>query len=289
MSTAPVGPDPLGSRPWDLSVLAALDRWRQGHILRELPLLGLGPPAGVEPLWARAAVWATGTGPLALGEESMTTRPVMVVSQGCDLIKDKFPFATVVPVYNAAGILTESQQVSARAGLTRHQVHLTAPWAAGGLWVADLRHEMSIDKTLLIEPDPVEAFPDEVGYAHLADRLAAARQRPATPQPCLDHVVAPLKKYLAARRASGVNLLAGVREVRVHSNHPVSPTAVTLFVVANDDERPDVDGWVAVLDALHEGAATAGIAITGPDITDLREMSAADYLTSQAIADADSS
>jgi len=252
-------------------------------------LLSLGPAAGIEPLWAAAAVQSTGAGPLVLGEDPVTTRRVMVVSQGCDLIKDKFPFATVAPVYDAAGILGEFQQAAARAGKIWHLVQITASWAVEGLWVADLRHEMSIDKSLLVGADPVEAFADEVGYARLAERLAAARQRPAMPEPCIEHVMNPLKQYLAAQRGAGVNLLAGVRELRLQSNHPVEPTAVTLFVVAEEDQQPDVDGWGAALDAFHEQAAAAGIALAGPDITDLRQMSAADYLTSQAIADADSS
>jgi hypothetical protein len=289
VSTPPVGLDPLRSRPWPPGVLAALDRWRQGHVLDGVPLLSLGPVAGVQPLWAAAGVRSIGTGPLVLGEDPMTARSVMVVSQGCDLIKDKFPFATVVPVYDGAGILGEPQQAAARAGRIWHLVHVTADWASGGLWVADLRHEMSIDKSLLVGPDPIEAFPDDIGYALLAERLAAARQRPAMPEPCIEHVVMPLKRYLAAQRDAGVNLLTGVRELRLQSNHPVAPTAVTLFVVADDDQQPNVDGWAAVFDALHEQADAAGVAFAGPDITDLRQMSAADYLTSQAIADADSS
>lgn len=289
MSTPPVGLDPLRSRPWTPEVLAALDRWRQGHLLAGVPLLGLGPAAGTEPLWAEAVVRSTGTGPLALGEAPGMTRSVMVVSQGCDLIKNKFPFATVVPVYNAAGILGESQEADARAGRIWHLVHLTAPWAAEGLWVADLRHEMSIDKSLLVGPEPVEAFPDEAGYARLAERLAAARQRPAMPQPAIDHIAEPLKQYLAAQPDGGARLLAGIRELRLQSNHPVEPTAVTFFVVVDDDLQPDVDGWGVALDSLHVSAAAAGIALAGPDFTSLREMSAADYLTSQAIANADSS
>ncbi len=289
MSTPAVDLDPLRSRPRTPDVLPALDRWRQGHVLRGVPLVSQGPPAGIEPLWVAVEVRPTGTGPLVLGEEPPTPRSVMVVSQGCDLIKEKFSFATVVPVYDAAGILTQAQQASARSGRTWHMVHLTAPWAVDGLWVADLRHEMSIDRTLLIEPDPVEAFSDEVGYTRLAERLAAARQRPAMPQPCIDHVVGPLNEYLAVHRDQGVHLLAGVRELRVQSNHPVAPTAATLLVIANDDQRPDADGWGAAFDAVHQHASAAGIALAGPDITDLRDMSAADYLTSQAVDAADSS
>lgn len=290
MSAPRPGNSPLRSRPWDARTREAVDRWRQGHVLPPGPVfLGHGPGLGVSPVWISTPIGSTASGYSLLFEDSTTPHHAMVVSQGCDLVKETFPLATVVPVYDAADVLGDSQQTAVRAGMVWHLVHLTAPWAAGGVWVADLRHEMAIDKSLLLELDPIDAFSDEVGYARLAERLAAARQRPAMPQPSIDHVVVPLRRFLADQRAAGTVLLKGVREVRLQSNDAVAPTAVTLFVLAEDGEVPDEDGWSAAVDAVHGHAATAGIALTGPEITSLGEMSALDYLTSQAVADADSS
>jgi hypothetical protein len=241
-------------------------------------------------------LWEAGVGVFevaglpVLAEDPPVLRRAMVVSQGCDLLKLNFPWVTVVPVWDATDILGSQQQASVRAGMIWHLVHLTAPWATTDrLWVADLRLEMPLDKTLLAAQAPTEAFADETGYARLAERLAAVRQRPAVPQPCIDHVVKPLRESLAARRNEGVNPLAGVGEIRVQSNDPVAPTAVTLFVVAQGDQQPDFNEWARLVESLYEQAAANGIVLTGPELGSLWDMTAADYLTSQTVDAADSS
>lgn len=282
-------PGPVDSLPWPDGTYELLDRWRQGHLLDGVPLFALGS-ADQAPLWARASPTGADVAglPVLAGDPQEQGR-VMVVSQGCDLVKRSFPFATVVPVYDASAVLTEQQQATARAGMMWHLVRLTADWAADGFWVADLRHETAVDKALLAAADPLEAFADEEGYAKLAERLAAGRQRGAVADPCRDHVVAPLKEHLAGRVSEGGNPLSGVREVRVQSNHPTEPTAVTLFVVANEGEQPDQQEWDDAFAAVHVAAAAGGLALTGPEIGSLYDMTASDYLTSHAIEDADSS
>jgi hypothetical protein len=225
-----------------------------------------------------------------LGQIPPGRHKAMVLSQGCDLVKTKFPFATVVPVYDATPVLGTQHQAAAKAGMIWHLVRLTAPWAADGLWVADLRLEMPLDKMVLASQQPIEGFSDETGYARLAERLGAVRQRPAVPQPSIDHVVKPLREALSQRRKAGVEPLVGVREVRVLSNDPVAPTAVTVFVVAEDGaQQPDVAEWTELVDVVHVHAAAHGIALAGPDISTLWDMSAADYITSHGIDAADSS
>lgn len=280
--------NPVASRPWPDGTFESLDGWRQG-VLDGVPLVALGT-AGDEPLWATGApTGADAAGLAVLSHDPPVTGRVMVVSQGCDLVKPTFAFATVVPVYDAADLLSEQQKANAEAGGTWHLVHLTSEWAAPGYWVADLRMETSVDKTVLIAAVPQEAFGDELGYAKLAERLAAGRQRAAVSDPVRDHVIKPLKEHLAGRVSDGAEPLAGVREVRVQSDHPTAPTAVTLFVVANEGEQPDMDEWASAFEAVHQSATAAGIAATGPEIASLWDMTAADYLNSQPVSDADSS
>jgi hypothetical protein len=282
--------EPTASRPWPPHVAPALDRWRQGHILDAAALVSVGPDGGDDPLWAAGARTALAVSGLpVLAEDPPALRRAMVLSQGCDLVKTAFPSATVAPVYDAAAVLTPQQQETARAGLTWHLVHITAAWAAGGLWVADLRMETSVDKTLLAVTEPVEAFGDETGYGRLAERLAAIRQRPAVPDPTLDHVLNPLRAHLADQRAAGAQPLAGIRELRVQSDDPVAPTVVTLFVLADDLAAVDGAAWNEAFDVVHAHAADRGITVAGIDVTTLWDMSAADYLTSAAVSDADSS
>lgn len=280
---------PLAAGTWPDGAYDAVDRWRQGHVIDGVPLVALGA-ADHAPFWSGASPTGLDVAGLpVLAADPPATGRAMVVSQGCDLVKAAFPFVTVVPVYDATDTLTDSQQQSARSGQTWHLIHLTSPWATDGFWVADLRLETAVDKSLLVAAQPADAFADETGYAKLAERLAAGRRRAAVPDPCRNHVIKPLKEHLAVRRKDGVVLLTGVREVRVQYNHPTDPTVVALFVVSEEGSQPDVQEWHAVFDAVHQAAAEAGISLTGPEIGSLWDMTAADYINSAPVDDADSS
>lgn len=280
---------PLTVAAWPDGAYGAVDRWRQGHVLDGIPIVALGA-ADASPFWSAGR--ATGdhvAGLPVLAADPPHTGRAMVVSQGCDLVKATFPFVTVVPIYEGSLILSPEQQANARAGGTWHLVHLTSDWAAGGFWVADLRLETAVDKSLLVAAQPAEAFADETSYAKLAERLAAGRLRAAVPDPCRNHVIKPLKDHLSGRVADGATPLAGVREVRVQYDHPTAPTVVTLFVVSEEGALPDQQEWQAAFDVVHQAAAAAGIALTGPDIGSLWDMSAADYINSAPVDGADSS
>lgn len=280
---------PLAAGTWPDGAYEAIDRWRQGHVVDGIPLIALGA-ADASPFWSSGR--ATGdrvAGLPVLAADPPATGRAMVVSQGCDLVKAAFPFVTVVPVYEASSMLSPERQANARAGGTWHLVHLTSDWAAGGFWVADLRLETAIDKSLLVAAQPAEAFADETGYAKLAERLAAGRLRAAVPDPCRRHVIKPLKEHLADRVANGATPLAGVREVRVQYNHSTAPTTVTLFVVSEEGAQPDQQEWQSAFDVVHQVAASAGIALGGPDIGSLWDMAAADYINSAPVDEADSS
>jgi hypothetical protein len=156
-------------------------------------------------------------------------------------------------------------------------------WAQDGFWVADLRIEYPVDKSVLVSVEPIEAFRDDLGYATLSKRLSAMRERAAVPLPTTVHVAQPLTDYLTDRMGEGKTPLDGVREIRLASNHHTSPTSVVLFVVADNVADVDQDEWTSAVDALQPGAAANGIALVGPDITTLSTMTAADYLTSHPI------
>ncbi len=281
--TAPA--DPARSRAWTPAEAHALDQIRQGHIVDGLPLVAVSGPS---PIWQGA-----GVGPAAartvLSEDPPVARKAMVVSQGCDLVRTTFPWATVVPVYDIEPFLGTSQRSAARSGQTRYLVPITAAWASTGLWVADLRFEIPVDKALLATLTPQDGFADEAGYADLAGRLAEARQRAAVPDPCLNHVAKPLFDAVRERQDQGVNPNVCVREIRVICNDPTAPTTVHLLVVAEQGYRPSVDEWNGIFDLVHPKAAAAGIALTGPEIAGLDELNALDYITSAPIADTASS
>ncbi len=275
------------SRAWPDTVASSLDLYRQGHIIDGVPVLFL---AGTQPLWAQDRLQlAEAAGVPVIVEDPPSLRRAMVVSQGCDLVKRNAPWATVVPVYDAGNSLDDSQKAAARSGATVHLVHLTASWTGEGFWVADLRLELPVEKTLLARLEPQDAFADETEYALLAERLGAQRARPAVPDPCLEHVVGPLFDLIRQCRVDGTDPYAGVRELRVQCNDPINPTVVTLFVVTRDDEQADASEWHGILESLHQHSADHGITMVGPEIASLWDMSARDYVTSALVTDQRSS
>lgn len=284
---APVGRgNPARTRPWTDAKARALDRIRQGHVVDGIsPLVAVG---AANPIWQGAPIGTTAERTV-LAEDPPVARKAMVVSQGCDLVRTAFPWATVVPVYDIEPFLGTSQRSAARSGQTRYLVPITAPWATTGLWVADLRFEIPVDKALLATLTPEEGFADEAGYADLAAHLAEARQRAAVPDPCLDHVAKPLFDAVRERQGEGIDPNDCVREIRVICNDPVVPTTVHLLVVAEQGYRPSADEWNRIFDLVHPHAAAAGIALTGPEIAGLDDLTATDYLTSAPIADTSSS
>lgn len=284
-------PEPvISSRPWPAETTDELDAWRQGHNFEGVVPIAVGGTSVTESFWTPASVVAEIGSSLVIAGVPVEARRVMVISQGCDIIKPTFPCVTVVPVYDAALILPENQLGNIRAGRVWHMVHLTASWTSDGAWVADLRLEFSVDKSVLIDATPVDSFNDETDYVRLAERLAAVRSRPAVPEACLQHVVQPLQLELTRRSESGLDPLAGVREMRVQSDHHSLPSSVTLFVVATDViEELDREQWFETVDVVREHANSHNLTLNGPEFVTLWDISAADYLTSQAVAEADSS
>lgn len=165
---------PVTAGTWPDGAYEAVDRWRQGHVLDGVPLVALGA-AHALPFWAAGRPTGGDVAGLpVLAVDPPSTGKAMVVSQGCDLVKQAFPFVTVVPVYEASQILSPDQQANARSGGTWHLVHLTSDWAASGFWVADLRLETAIDKSFLVPAVPAEAF-----AARPATRSSPSASRPA--------------------------------------------------------------------------------------------------------------
>src|SRR5688572_4191538 len=103
--------EPTASRPWPDHVAPALDRWRQGHVFDAAALVALRAPDDQDPLWEAGVHTSLSVAGLpVLAENPPSLRRMMVLSQGCDLVKTSFPCATVAPVYDAAEVLSPGQQ-----------------------------------------------------------------------------------------------------------------------------------------------------------------------------------
>lgn len=270
-----------------------MDRYRQGHVMSDVPVVAVGA-AGHTRVWEGTTIEAQALHESALlVEQPITLRHCMILSQGCDLVKSRFPLATVAPVYDASGLLSEDQKRSARSGSMVHLVHLEADWAEPGFWVADLRMEYAVEKTILAARDPLPAFANEEGYPRLAERLATMRVRAAVPDSCLQLVVGPM--FNAIRRIEedgGADLRQGVREFRIQFDHPSNPATTTVFVLGDKSSvfsDRQLEQFDQVYAEVQPGCDAAGLNLLGIDPVSLDDLTAFDYLTSYPVRDASSS
>lgn len=287
MTENPPAQDFGQSHPWPPELADHLDKFRQGHIVDDVPVFfgNLGA----------AEVWKTPrliTAPEERGitvELDGTLHRAMVLTQGCDIVRKNTPWVTVAPVYDASTRLDKGQQGNACARTIWHLVPLTADWAANRLWVADLRLELAIEKSALLTREPIEAFAGEADYTQLAEQLGLRRKRPDLPNDVLKHVVGPLFAAVKARSDDGAALMAGVRELRVQLDHPLTATRVTVFVVCDSPAGIDEAGWQGVMNDIYAAAHSNGLTVLGPEVTSLDDMTAAEYLTTHRIEDDESS
>lgn len=274
------------SHDWPEGLKTHLDRFRQGHVITDIPVFfaNLDAPA----LWRQPRRLVSAGPPEIVAEPDGVLRRAIVLTQGCDIVRPNIPWVTVAPVYDATNRLNPGQRGSAKGGQTWHLVHITANWAVDGFWVADLRLEMPVEKTLLLARRPLAGFGDEAGYDQFAERLGARKMRADVPNDVLVHVRAPLFDAVRSCPDQGAALNEGVREIRVQLDDPLKPTRVVVFVVANNGATPDAVGWEAIIAKIYPHAAECGITVLGPEIMSLDDMTAAEYITSKPIADDDS-
>jgi len=220
------------SHDWPAGLKNHLDQFRQGHVITDIPVFFAN--LGAADLWSQPRRLVS-AGSLEIGAEpdGMLHRAI-VLTQGCDIVRPNTPWITVAPVYDATNRLNPGQLGSAKGGQTWHLVHVTADWTGDGFWVADLRLELPVEKSLLLARTPLNGFNDESGYGQFAERLGARKMRADVPNDVLDHVRAPLFDAVRTRAAQGIALNEGVREIRVQLDDPLMPTRVVVFVVAND-------------------------------------------------------
>jgi len=86
--------------------------------------------------------------------------------------------------------------------MVNHLIALHSPTLPQGFWVADLRIEFPLEKSVLVGRVPIESFTNEEEYFKLADRLAEARRRPALDNSTSIHIVGSLKEYCESLKKS---------------------------------------------------------------------------------------
>jgi hypothetical protein len=227
-------------KSWPDEVCKAIREFRQGHLLKRPPVLYTADLR--YPIWDLTCSVAEDAPPNEHGEIAVELaedqRPPLgiVTTQDCDIESTAQPWVAVAPVYeNGPGSKL----------LDREYIHQLRPPAKAGDWVADLRLEVPLEKGTLVGREPIEAFPDEDGYAEFAALLARRRGRPALAivfNRVLDQTMRSLKQEDRKRcrrvREHVYKLLLAIPEGK-----PSAPVEARLYVVTKAEPDEETREW----------------------------------------------
>lgn len=161
--------------PWPEPVRLAVERFLQGHLIAQPPLFYAADLR--HPIWRTTRLIAEETPETGRGEEFIDLAPEdrppygVITTQSCDLSEERpnprQPWLAVAPVYT----------VSSDSPLRDRDYlfELAPPDLDGEVWLADARIEIPLEKSMLVGREPIEAFPDELGYIAFANFLARRR------------------------------------------------------------------------------------------------------------------
>jgi len=280
--------------PWGDGYQEQFNRFRQGHIIEGVPLVYLG--SATHPLWAvESEVLRDGFGRelQTSMEKGLPLRHAMITTQGCDILKPTHTWIGVTPVYDAAEYFDRGKIGQIGAGQILYLLAIAPPWATSDQkWVADLRIEIPLEKTVLLGREPLEAYANDADYVRVPQRLAFLRQRPDVANACLDYVSQPLFDWVRQQdERERERMWATVDHVRIWQDSYESPTKAQLILVVHGGrmEDHDHDLWDAAQDHVYEQASAAGLMMIPTKVTTMEELSAAEFQASFIVEDGSSS
>jgi hypothetical protein len=275
---------------WPDGVLDAVATFRQGDVVRDLPLFWWADPAtAVHDITRRA-------GELASHERLVgpkdRARYGMVTTQTCDLAlegggRPKSAWVQLAPVFDATATVgngepshTDAQIDGIKKGQSNSKVWLpNIP--EPGVWYADLSFEVTVERGWLSQRERIDGFGDETAREQIGVRLAWLRSRPALDGNFTTHVQGPLvdalRKAKKKRRALFERMHEQILEVAIRPDSRLNMTAVDIVVLHSGVDDEVRTWWEEQLVIAQANAQQCGIAVIGARLVNAEDLSAAEY------------
>lgn len=207
---------------------------------------------------------------------------LVVVTQTCDIVRSSAsrPYVDVSPLVE----IEEEGLHEIERG--RRPQYGFIPLLAASRLVADLDRTMSVEKPVVARWARVPGWDTDEQAREFASSLARKRARFAFP----DDFVAltrkletRLKKTHAKDSAEG-RALRALREIRVQAapNWDAPEVEITMWFVPRDDANIDAETWSSHLEAWLKLVVAAGRFTVQGQIAALEDLTAADYVSSDA-------
>ena len=174
---------PDGRDEWPPGVLDHLRRFEQGHLVRAVPFFYFTNPSF--PVFGQGRTADDGSPELVWDAEDFPYG--MIATQTCDLReedtkKPKQPWFHCCPVYRVDDPvrgLDAGQVGHVKKGRLQHFIHVPDLPEIEGVWAADLRLLVPLEKSWLLDREPIDGFEDEAMRPMIGQQLALIHSRPA--------------------------------------------------------------------------------------------------------------
>jgi hypothetical protein len=238
---------------WDAKVDEALKHIDQGTVIPDIPLAyAANGQFGVMPQ-TKVALQQR------IGGVILATIDVMVTSQTCDIRGPggkKSPLITVAPIYPARDLILNATKAAIDS--SAYLVALTSLKYASDLYVADLRFETAIEKSLVADRAISPGVDSRDGQFLLAKKLSEFRRRAAFDVSIENEVIGPLQTLISESFAP-----EDIYEIRVFADPSISrASTVRLIVVC--DLNADVEMIRATITRWYDDARPSSTLILLP-------------------------
>ena len=230
----------------------------QGDVLvSRLPLVYLAGTA--HPMWAPTADYLVSPSgedfTIVVHEGGEEPARWVITSQTCDIGKPNWPWIQVAPVFDMN--TDDLTRVVNRKG-PEYLWYL--PALPDGAWVADLRVEVPVEKSLLLGCKTLRGHVTEADAAAFGTRLAYLRSRAALADDLVVTVQAPLRSALLTAAKSPLFTILERGEVHLRTDSQLKPSWAQIVVIQDAKEHEAVaDWWGSQWENLSSSAGTVGI------------------------------
>lgn len=268
---------------WPHEVLTAAARFACGDVVEEPPYFYVAEPRYAVLEMTKRYDDGTSCGPEIIDANEIAAPFGVITSQTCDVGEIDFdppskPFVSVAPVFNGEEVLPPEILSLLRKG-RQIQAWMHLPALSDyepGVWVADFRIEMPIEKSWLVGREPIKGFRTEAAARAIPRAIAEIRNRPAWADVVGKSVQSVLHDQLKSLKADNRGLynsvVSQIIEVGARSDSMLDPSWLQLAGFYDQEIVEDVASWWnAAAKTVAEELSGHGIESHQAQLLDLAE------------------
>lgn len=279
---------------WPKGVLSHLQQFRQGDVFEGFPVPYIGNPE-VAVHQQTKAYSGFDSEMIGFGDDFPYG---MILTQTCDIREEdskipRRPWILAAPVYNSETRYWDSisnkessfldggiRKLLAVGGGPQYLLGLPDFVPSRGLWVADFRLVVSIEKGWLLDRNPIQAFVSEESRKRVGRQVASLLTRPAFDGRFEQAVRGPLVKSLSSLDSALCNAIyQEVENLAVEADNNVMMNRVRVWVLSRQSLSDEARQWfVEQNDLWHCIALDNGLNLLNIQFGVLQSMTADKYI-----------